>query len=67
MTAAQDPRTPVSAQTVAVFRSRFPVGDAIAMLTGLVGIESCAPCKRRQQILNQWGDDLAGALRFPQR
>ena len=49
-------------ETVAEIRSRFPIDDVIAKLTGAVGIAPCAPCKRRQAALNQFGDRFAGAI-----
>lgn len=53
----------LSPERVAEIRSRFPIGDAIARLTSVVGIKPCAPCKRRQQALNQLGDRAARYFR----
>ena len=47
------------AQLAEIQRSRFPIGDVIARLTGAVGIQPCAPCKRRQEWLNRFGDRIA--------
>lgn len=52
----------MSPEKVAEIRSRFPIGDVIAGLTSKLGIEPCAPCKRRQAMLNHLGDRVAGAL-----
>ena len=34
-------------------RAGIPWGDAIAWVTKKIGIEQCAPCKARQEILNR--------------
>ncbi len=49
-------------EAVAEIRSRFPIGDVIAKLTGAAGIQPCAPCKRRQAALNQFGERVAGVF-----
>jgi len=53
----------LSAERVAAIRSRFPIGDAIAKVTSAVGIQPCAPCKKRQAALNALGDRFARAFR----
>ncbi len=40
-------------------RSRLPIGDAVARATQAFGIQPCPPCKRRQEALNQFGDQVA--------
>lgn len=32
---------------------RYGAGDGVAAITKLVGIQPCAPCKKRQQLLNR--------------
>jgi len=54
---ATTPLSPAKlAELVEIQKSRFPIGDVIARLTGAVGIQPCAPCKRRQEALNRAGD-----------
>jgi hypothetical protein len=63
---ADNPPQPVgglSSAQVAAIRSRFPIGDAVARLTSMVGIQPCAPCKQRQATLNQVGDRIARYFR----
>lgn len=38
------------------------LGDKVKAVTEALGIEQCAPCKRRQQRLNDWGEWLAGVF-----
>jgi len=49
-------------------KSRIPLGDVIARITGAMGIQPCAPCKQRQAALNRagdWGAEQASrAVRF---
>lgn len=35
------------------------LGDMVAAATGAVGIKPCSPCKRRQEILNRFGQRVA--------
>ena len=35
------------------------LGDMVAAATSAVGIKPCSPCKRRQEILNQFGQRVA--------
>ncbi len=49
----------LSSEHIAEIRGRFPIGDVIARLTSALGVKPCAPCKRRQATLNQFGDRMA--------
>lgn len=44
----------------ALVASRLPLGNAVARMTKAVGIQSCAPCQRRQAAMNEFGDRIAG-------
>lgn len=37
------------------------VGDIVRRMTTALGIEACSPCKRRQQLLNRWGENFRSA------
>jgi hypothetical protein len=54
-------------QYQAQFRSRLPLGDAVARVTKAVGIQPCTPCEARQRAMNQFGDRLAGYLPWQRR
>jgi hypothetical protein len=41
------------------FASRLPLGDAVARMTKVVGIQPCTPCQARQAAMNRFGDRLA--------
>lgn len=45
-----------------LLRQRLPFGDYIARASRAVGVQPCAPCKRRQAALNELGDRLMGFL-----
>ena len=45
-----------------LLRQRLPFGDYVARATRAVGVQPCAPCKRRQAALNELGDRLMGFL-----
>ena len=43
--------------------SRLPLGNAVARVTKAFGAQPCAPCQRRQAMLNEMGDRIAGYWR----
>lgn len=45
------------------FQSRLPLGDAVAAVTKVAGIQPCTPCQARQAAMNQFGDRIASFWR----
>jgi len=41
------------------FRSRLPLGDAVARVTKAFGVQPCTPCQERQRAMNRFGDRFA--------
>jgi hypothetical protein len=43
----------------AQIQGRMRLGDVVARMTQAMGVQPCAPCKRRQEWLNRFGDRIA--------